>query len=101
MRNNNFIGNLSKYLFWDYNISKLDPNNDKMLILERVFTMGTENDEKEIFNYYGIDIIKDTILNIKYLDMKTLNYLSIILNIPRESFKCYKKSLLKSPFGIS
>ena len=101
MENNNFIENLSKYLFWDYNTSKLDPIIDKMLILERVFTMGTENDEKEIFNYYGINTIKDTILDIKYIDKKTLNYLSITLNIPKESFKCYKKSLLESPFGIS
>ena len=101
MENNSFIGNLSKYLFWDYDASMLDPNVDKMLILERVFTRGTENDEKEVFDYYGTNIIKDTILNIKYIDKKTLNYLSIILNVPKESFKCYRKSLSENPFGIS
>jgi len=96
----NILSKLSKYLFWDCNIDMLDPNIDKNLILERVFSRGTENDEKEIFRYYGRDIIKNSILGIKYLDKKTLNYLSIVFNIPREEFGCYKQSLLKNPFGI-
>jgi len=79
----------------------LDPNIDKSLILERVFARGTENDEKKIFNYYGKETILTTILDIKYFDKKTLNYLSIIFGIPKENFKCYRKSLLESPFGIS
>jgi len=95
-----FLSKLSKYLFWDYNIDTLDPKNDINLILERVFTQGTENDEKEIFKYYNMNSIKDSVLNIKYFDRKTLNYLSIILNIPKKEFKCYKKSLSKNPFGI-
>ena len=94
MKNCNFIDNLSKYLFWDYNASILDPNIDKTIILERVFSRGPENDEKEVFNYYGKNIIKDAILDVKYFDKKTLNYLSIILGVPKENFKCYKRSLL-------
>ena len=101
MENNVLFENLSQYLFWDYNTNMLDPNTDKKLILERVFTMGTEKDEKEVFNFYGNDTIKNTILDVKYFDKKTLNYLSVIFGIPKENFKCYKKSLSESPFGIS
>jgi len=101
MQSNDFLSKLSQYLFWDYNITKLDPNIDIKMILERVFSRGTEKDEKEIFSFYGKEVIKNTVLEIKYFDKKTLNYLSIILNIPKENFKCYKKSLLESPFGIS
>ena len=97
----NFIGNLSNYLFWDYNADLLDPDMDKTLILERVFTRGTETDEKKVFEYYGTGIIKDAVLNIKYADKKTLNYLSFIFGIPKERFKCYKRSLSENPFGIS
>lgn len=100
MDDNSLLLKLSKYLFWDYNINTLDPNIDKNLILERVFTRGTEDDEKEIFNYYGKELIKDTVLNIKYFDKKTLNYLSIVLNISKERFQCYKKTLSETPFGI-
>ena len=100
MRNRGFLRNLSQYLFWDCNVEMLDPDIDKKLILERVFTRGTENDEKEIFNYYGKETIKNAVLDIKYLDKKTLNYLSIVFNIPKEEFKCYKHSQSKNPFGI-
>jgi len=96
-----FLSKLSKYLFWDYNIDTLNPNNDINLVLERVFMQGTESDEKEIFGFYNLNNIKESVTNIKYFDRKTLNYLSVILNIPKEEFKCYKKSLSETPFGIS
>ena len=95
-----FLSKLSKYLFWDYNIDTLNPNNDINMILERVFTKGTECDEKEIFGYYTLNTIKESVTNIKYFDKKTLNYLSVVLNIPKEEFKCYKKSQSETPFGI-
>ncbi|MCL2880065.1 MAG: hypothetical protein FWF29_07460 [Treponema sp.] len=96
-----FLSKLSKYLFWDCNIAEINPKRDINLVLERVFSQGTENDEKEIFRYYNLKNIKDSVVSINYLDRKTLNYLSIILNVPKEEFKCCKKSLLESPFGIS
>ena len=96
----NFLSKLSDYLFWDYNTSLLDPNVDRYLILERVFSRGTENDEREVLKYYGTDLIKKSILDIKYLDKKTLNYLSIVFSIPKEKFKCYRHSLSENPFGI-
>ena len=101
MGKNSFLNKLSQYLFWDCNVNMLDPNIDKKLILERVFTQGTENDEKEVFNYYGKETIKNTILDIKYFDKKTLNYLSIVFSTSKENFRCYRKSLLENPFGIS
>jgi hypothetical protein len=101
MENNSLLNRLSKYLFWDCNADMLDPNIDKKLILERVFTRGTENDEKEIFNFYGKETIKNTVLDIKYFDKKTLNYLSVIFDVSRENFKCFGKSLSENPFGIS
>jgi len=96
----NFLSKLSDYLFWDCNKNVLDPDIDKKLILERVFSRGTENDERTIFSYYGTNLIKTTVLDIKYFDKKTLNYLSIIFNIPKEEFRCYKHSLSGNPFGI-
>jgi len=96
----NILSKLSGYLFWDCNINLLDPNIDRNLILERVFSRGTENDERKVLNYYGTNLIKNTILDIKYLDKKTLNYLSIVFSIPKEKFKCYKRSLSGNPFGI-
>jgi len=96
----NILSKISGYLFWDCDADRLDPDIDKKLILERIFSRGTENDERKAFNYYGKDVIKDTVSDIKYFDKKTLNYLSIVFNIPKEKFKCYKRSQSESPFGI-
>ena len=96
----NLLSKLSKYLFWDCNINFLNPNTDIKLILERVFSRGTENDERETFNYYGKDLIKNTVLDIKYLDKKTLNYLSIVFNTRKKEFRCYKHIQSENPFGI-
>ena len=87
---NHDLSELSSYLFWDRNINKLDITKDRYLILERVFTRGMENDERLVFALYDEEVIKSSIIEIKHLDKKTLNYLSIIFNIPQEKFRCYK-----------
>ncbi|MDR1962455.1 MAG: hypothetical protein LBQ50_01595 [Planctomycetaceae bacterium] len=66
----NILPKLSQFLFWDYDVNVLDPDIDKSLILERVFTRGTEDDKREVFNYYGQKVIQETVLNIKCLDKK-------------------------------
>jgi hypothetical protein len=97
---NNILLKLSGHLFWDCNVNLLDPTDDRNIILERVFSRGTEKDEREVINYYGTNFIKSAIVDIKYLDKKTLNYLSIVFDIPKEKFKCYTYSLSENPYGI-
>jgi len=94
------IEKLSKHLFWDYNRDKLDQDMSADLIIERVFTRGYESDEREIFNYYGKDKIRQITMNARYFDARTLNYLSIILDTPKEEFRCYARSQLPTAFGI-
>ncbi|MCL2283749.1 MAG: hypothetical protein FWC26_10595 [Fibromonadales bacterium] len=91
---------LSKHLFWDCDISALNEKDDKKIILERVFTRGSEEDEMAVFSYYKKKDIKNTIIEIRNLDKKTLNYLSVILEVPKKAFKCYKQTLSAMPFGI-
>jgi len=95
---NEVINGLSSYLFWDRDMHKLDLINDKELILERVFSRGMENDEKLVFVMYDKEVIKETVLNIKNFDKKTLNYLSIIFQIPKENFRCYKNIQFQSHY---
>ena len=94
------IEKLSKHLFWDYNRDKLDQDADANWLVERVFMRGYESDEREIFKYYGKDKIREIAMNARYFDKVTLNYLSIILETPKEEFRCYEKSQLPTPFGI-
>ncbi|MCF6367011.1 MAG: hypothetical protein L3J35_12520 [Bacteroidales bacterium] len=83
--------NLPEQLFWDININTFDENKNKRLIIERVFTLGDIAHVKELIKYYGIEIIKQEIVNVGFLDKKTLSWLSLFLEIPKNKFKCYTK----------
>jgi len=85
------INSLRKFLFWDLNIEKLNINNNKTIIIERVFNRGDIDDIKNIIKYYGKIIIKKEIVKAGFLDKKTLNFASIILRIPKKQFQCYSK----------
>ena len=80
------IPKFSKHLFWDINMKNFDYNARAAFVLERVFTMGMQEDEWEANRYYGIDRIKKEVIKSKALDKKTMNYLSIFYNIPKKDF---------------
>lgn len=84
--------NLPESLFWDININSINENTNKRLIIERVFTLGDIAHVKKIIKLYGIEIIKQEIVNVGFLDKKTLVWLSLFLEIPKNEFKCYKKT---------
>ena len=89
---------LSKYLFWDVNINNLDFENRAAFVLERVFTMGMQEDEWEVNKYYGKKRIRKEIVKCRALDRKTLNYLSIFYKIPKREFVCYRKNVFQKNF---
>ncbi|HKL09346.1 MAG TPA: hypothetical protein VJ896_11270 [Bacteroidales bacterium] len=91
MRKQPGIQDLSKHLFWDLDLRKLDEQKNKTIIIERVFTRGDIDDLKILFQLYNIEVIKQEIVKAGFLDKKTLNWASLFLNIPKTKFKCYTK----------
>ena len=87
--------NLSAFLFWDIDINKLDYDKRASFVLERVFTMGMQEDEWKVNKYYGKERIRKEVIKSKVLDKKTLNYPSIFYEIPKEDFACYTKDLFQ------
>ena len=96
--NKNKKPNLSRHLFWDINIDNLDYEHRASFVLERVFTMGMQEDEWEVNRYYGKERIQREVIKCKALDKKTMNYLSIFYKIPKRDFVCYKKDMFRSGF---
>jgi hypothetical protein len=85
------ISNLSEHLFWDLNPKMLDMQENKSIIIERVFTRGNLTDLQIIIQLYGLETIKKEIVKAGFLDKKTLSFASKFLNIPKTEFKCYSK----------
>ena len=90
--------NLSPYLFWDTDIRKLDYEGRASFVLERVFTMGMQEDEWKVNEYYGKERIRKEVVKCKSLDKKTFNYLSIFYGIPKKEFACYTKDVFQKGF---
>ncbi|MDR0502269.1 MAG: hypothetical protein LBH16_02995 [Treponema sp.] len=90
--------NLSKFLFWDTNTRKLDYEKRASFILERVFTMGMQEDEWKVIKYYGKERIRKEVIKCRALDRKTLNYLSVFYGIPKKEFACYRKDVFQKGF---
>lgn len=79
------------FLLWDVNRDHFDFLINKRLVIERVCTLGSLNDYKEILRFYGFETVKNELLNSASLDPKSLSFFSQIFNIPVEKFKCYSK----------
>ncbi len=82
--------NLSKVIFWDTDYDSIDWDKKARYVIARVMMYGTIDDWNAIKAYYGREIIEKEMLQERYLDNKTLSFLSLILNIPKEEFRCYK-----------
>ena len=89
---------LSQYLFWDIDVNKLDYESRASFVLERVFTMGMQEDEWKVNHYYGKERIRKEVVKCKSLDKKTLTYLSIFYGIPKKEFECYMKDAFPKAF---
>ena len=89
--------NLNKQLFWDIDFKKLDYEKNADFIIGRVLIYGNIDDYRAIKKKYGEKKIKEVAKKVGYPNKKSLNFWSSIFNIPLESFRCIKKSLIKKP----
>lgn len=101
IRKLNVSGELSPKYFWDINPGRLDAIGSKRLIINRVFTLGTAKEIMLIINYYGAKEVGEVLKNENYIDPKTLNFVSRLLNVPLKAFKCYSRQQLNQPLWNS
>ena len=79
---------LPNYLFWDIDLSSLDFKKNARFVIQRVIQKGSLNDWISIKEFYGIDFIKQEILMIRDLDLKTLQFFSTYFGIDKNNFRC-------------
>lgn len=57
------LSKLRSILFWDTSIDKIDWQQQKKAIIERVFERGNEEEKNEITRFYGADIVTQVLGN--------------------------------------
>ncbi len=85
---------LNKAYFWDVDIAKMNDEKSKRLIIERVMNYGNLHEIKMVKEFYGIKEVKSILCNLNYIDPKTLNFVSLLLHVPKTKFKCYTRKQL-------
>ena len=94
------IEQLNKAYFWDVDITQIDEEKSKRIIIERVINYGNLREIKLIKEFYGIKEIRSTLCKLNYIDPKTLNFISLLFQVPKTKFKCYtKKQLTNQPWN--
>lgn len=79
----------SENLFWDIDLSELDMQKHASYIMARVLDYGTWNDWLIMRNCYTRQQIRDTVLNLRCLSSKSLNFISLYTKTPIQEFRCY------------
>ena len=97
-RGNDLIKLLSKRIFWDINIDKLDYKQDKQKIIERICVHGKENDEKIMNMMYPISTIKKCLIKSDSLNEKVIRYYAFVLKLKESRFKCYTRIPVQMSF---
>ena len=85
----NSITQLSSHLFWDVDRIKIDLEKNKKWLIQRILEYGLLKDWLIIYKYYGISKIAQIAMQLKELDDKSLAFISLLSDIPKEEFLCY------------
>ena len=88
----------SSHIFWDVAIQDIDLNHHASFILERVMRYGQLNDWILLKTIYGLPKIKSLALKARDLDDFSIAFLSLILSINKEAFRCYKQKQSQPSF---
>jgi len=86
---------LSKYLFWDVFVDRMDYKKNMQDIIERVAVYGNENDERIMNIIYSKRLIKKCLVRSDCLNEQTVKYYSFKLGIKDKAFKWYSKKLVQ------
>jgi hypothetical protein len=77
-------------LFWDVDAAAIDWDKNSTWVIARVLSRGNLPDFRELVRFYGLKRIETEMLQVRYLDKKTLSFVAALFNIPKEQFRCFK-----------
>ena len=84
------IDDFSPHLFLDVDLDGFDFDKHKTHLINKVLEYGMIKDWNLLKEVYGLETIKEVLLNLRSLDAVTLSYLSALFKIDKTEFRCYK-----------
>lgn len=81
---------LSSWLFWDTDVSKVSFERDAAFVIPRTFMRGSMEDVLKVWHYYGRAKCQEILTQTRYLDKKTLSICCVWFKLDKIDFRCYK-----------
>ena len=78
-----------KKLFWESDLSTLNPEKHKQYIIERVFERGDVEDIRQCRRYYGDEKIREILTTAKWLSKQTVYLAAAVLDNELSDYRCY------------
>jgi hypothetical protein len=78
-------------LFWDIDITTLNPEAHAQYIIGRVVSRGDLADWNTLKQLYGHQRIKQEVVSLRSIDARSLNFLSSYYDIDKNLFRCADK----------
>jgi len=82
---------LNPALFWDTDYQKLNLDKHARYIMSRVLMYGKLEEWKQVLHYYGKEKVAEELIQERELDVKSVHFLSITLEITLTKFRCYSE----------
>lgn len=84
----------SAVVFWDVDCNKIDFQKRSRFVIGRVVRYGTVTDWRNLKSLYGLELIKSEMLKERDLDERSVSFLSCVLDVPKDQFRCYNSRQL-------
>ena len=77
--------------FWDVDFEKIDFNNRKMYILNRILEYGDGKAVAWMWKNFKKSEIKNALCNFRGYSQKSANFWALMLDVKKEDVKCLSK----------
>ena len=88
---------LSPYLFWDTDRTRLDWERDAAFVIRRTFERGSLNDLLEVLVHYGREQVVGVLTQVEDLPDGVAALASVLFNVPAHEFRCYTSTPSPQP----
>ena len=85
----NSVADLGAYAFWDTDITMLNLEKDKEIIIPRIFERAKLDDVLNTIIFYGTGVCGNILTANKYLPKQAIYLSHLLLSLPLEKFKAY------------
>jgi len=92
------VSALSSRMFWDTPLENIHWFEHRHFIIERVMRYGQMTDWETIKQWYGPDIMREVVVELRDLDDISIAFLSLVLDLKKENFRCYIEKQSRQSF---